>query len=47
MPKRKRQKKDKYSKVVEESFTVKEKHGGGLIKIEAWEDSNGNVVKHT
>ena len=47
MPKRKRQKKDKYSEVVEESFTVKEKHGGGLIKIEAWEDSNGNVVKYS
>lgn len=34
-------------KVVSEFFPVKEKRGGGLIKIEAWEDSSGTVVKYS
>ena len=34
-------------KVVAEFFPVKPKRGGGIIKIEAWEDSTGNIVKYS
>lgn len=34
-------------KAVSEVFPVKAKRGGGLIKIEAWENSDGMVVKYS
>ncbi len=34
-------------KVVDESFPVKAKRGGGIIKIEDWEDSKRNIVKYS
>ena len=34
-------------KVVDENFPVKAKRGGGIIKIEAWEDSCGEIVKYS
>lgn len=37
----------KYQKVVNEIFYVAEINGGGLVKSEAWEDSNGNIVKYS
>lgn len=36
-----------YQKIVYEIFPIKEKKGGGIIKIEAWEDSNGKIVKYS
>ena len=35
-----------FQKVVNEIFPIKEKKGGGIIKIEDWEDSKGNIVKY-
>lgn len=34
-------------KVADEKFPVKAKRGGGLIKIEAWEDSEEKIVKYS
>lgn len=34
-------------KVVNDLFSVKEKRGGGLIKIEAWEDASGKVARYS
>ncbi len=36
----------KYTKVVNERYTLSKKPGGGQIKIEAWEDINGKIVKY-
>lgn len=35
-----------FKKVVYEVFTIKPKQGGGLVKMEAWEDAQGNLVKY-
>jgi len=43
---KKQKNKQRYVKVVDERFTLSKKHGGGAIKIEAWEDHNGEVVKY-
>ncbi len=37
----------RYLKVVDESYTIPQKKGGGAIKIEAWQDSSGKVVKYS
>jgi len=37
----------KFKKVVSEQFPVKPKRGGGLIKIEAWENDNNEIVKYS
>ncbi|SLM27575.1 putative transcriptional regulator [Desulfamplus magnetovallimortis] len=37
----------KFKKVVSEQFPVKPKRGGGLIKIEAWENENSEIVKYS
>jgi len=37
----------RYLKVVDESYSVPQKKGGGSIKIEAWQDSHGNIVKYS
>lgn len=47
MRRKKGEKSSSFKKVVNELFPVKENHGGGLIKIEAWEDTNGEVVKYS
>jgi hypothetical protein len=36
-----------FKKIVDELFPIKEKYGGGQLKIEAWEDSHGNIVKYS
>ena len=36
-----------YQKVVNEIYPLVKKRGGGLIKIEAWEDSNGIIAKYS
>lgn len=38
--------KQKYIKIVDERYTFPSKKGGGIIKIEAWEDLNGKLVKY-
>ncbi len=40
-------KRTRYLKVVDESYTIPQKKGGGAIKIEAWQDSSGKVVKYS
>jgi hypothetical protein len=37
----------KFKKVVSEQFPVNPKKGGGLIKIEAWENDKGEIVKYS
>jgi len=39
--------KQKFKKVVSEQFPVNPKRGGGLIKIEAWENDKGEIVKYS
>jgi hypothetical protein len=36
-----------FQKVIDELFVIPKKRGGGLIKIEAWEDSRGHIVKYS
>ncbi len=43
---RKKKQSINYTKVVDERYTISSKRGGGAIKIEAWEDSRGTVVKY-
>jgi uncharacterized protein YfaT (DUF1175 family) len=40
-------KKLRFEKVVNESYTIPQKKGGGVIKIEAWQDSSGKIVKYS
>ena len=47
MIKGKGKKKKSFKKVVNELFPIDEKRGGGLIKIEAWEDIDGKIVKYS
>lgn len=46
MDKRKR-KKITFKKVVSEQFPVNPKKGGGLLKIEAWENEKEKIVKYS
>ncbi len=39
--------KTKFRKVVSEQFPINPKRGGGIIKIEAWENERGKVVKYS
>lgn len=36
-----------YKKVVSEQFPVNPKRGGGILKIEAWENTKGEIVKYS
>lgn len=40
-------KRKKLRKVVNEAFYINEKKGGGQVKIEAWENSKGEIVKYS
>ena len=42
-----REKKAKFKKVVSEQFPVNPKRGGGILKIEAWENEKGEIVKYS
>jgi len=44
---RKGEVKSKFRKIVSEQFPVPEKQGGGIIKIEAWENDAGKIVKYS
>lgn len=37
----------KFKKVVAEQFPIHPKRGGGVVKIDAWENENGDVVKYS
>ena len=37
----------KFKKVVSEQFPVNPKKGGGILKIEAWENDKGEIVKYS
>ena len=37
----------KLEKVVSEQFPVNHKKGGGILKIEAWENKKGEIVKYS
>ena len=39
--------KTKFKKVVSEQFPVNPKRGGGILKIEAWENEKGEIVKYS
>ena len=43
---KKEKNKQKYIKVVDERYTLPSKKGGGIIKIEAWEDLSGKLIKY-
>lgn len=38
---------EKLKKVVSEQFPVNPKRGGGILKIEAWENEKGKIVKYS
>jgi hypothetical protein len=37
-------KKEVFKKIVSEQFSVSPKRGGGILKIEAWENKKGKIV---
>jgi hypothetical protein len=39
--------KTKLNKIVSEQFSINPKKGGGIIKIEAWENNKGEIVKYS
>jgi len=43
---REKKAKTKFKKVVSEQFPVNPKRGGGILKIEAWENEKGEIVKY-
>ncbi len=44
---REKKAKTKFKKVVSEQFSVNPKRGGGILKIEAWENEKGEIVKYS
>jgi len=45
--KNKKKRKIKFKKIVSEQFSVHPKQGGGIIKIDAWINEQGEVVKYS
>ena len=39
--------KNTFKKIVSEQFPIPPKRGGGLLKIEAWVDEKGEIVKYS
>lgn len=39
--------KEPYIKTVSERYHLSKQRGGGIIKIEVWEDAAGNLVKYS
>jgi hypothetical protein len=37
----------KFKKVVSEQFPIKPQLGGGILKIEVWENAQGEIVKYS
>ena len=44
---REKKAKTKFKKVVSEQFPVNPKRGGGILKIEAWENEKGEIIKYS
>lgn len=44
---RKKQSKIKFEKIVSEQFPIKVQNGEGILKIEAWENEKGEIVKYS
>jgi len=44
---KKKNTKNKFKKIVSEQYPVAPKRGGGLVKIEVWENEQGEVVKYS
>jgi hypothetical protein len=44
---KRRGQKIKFKKVVAEQFPISPKRGGGIVKIDAWENDKGKVVKYS
>jgi len=45
--KQKRRGKTKFTKIVSEQFPINSKRDGGIIKIAAWENNKGEIVKYS
>lgn len=45
--KRKSMTRHAFEKIVNETYLFPKKRGGGLIKIEAWQDRHGTIVKYS
>jgi hypothetical protein len=43
----KKRSKKTFKKVVSEQFPVKAQSGGGILKIETWENEKGEIVKYS
>ena len=43
----KKKAKIKFKKIVSEQFPVNSQKGGGILKIEAWENEKGQIVKYS
>ncbi len=43
---KKQKSKGLFLKVVDERYTITNNRGGGSIKVEAWEDKSGDIVKY-
>ncbi len=43
----KRKGKTKFKKIVSEQFPINPKRGEGIVKIDVWENENGEVVKYS
>jgi len=44
---REKKAKTKFKKVISEQFPVNPKNGGGILKIEAWENEKEEIVKYS
>jgi hypothetical protein len=39
--------KTKFKKIISERFSVNQKNGGGILKIEVWQNEKGEIVKYS
>ena len=44
---RRKRSKGSFKKVVSEQFPINPKQGGGVLKIKAWENEKGEIVKYS
>ena len=44
---KKKSQKTKFEKVVSEQYPITPKRGGGILKIDAWENQKGEIVKYS
>ncbi|QTR50717.1 toxin-antitoxin system TumE family protein [Candidatus Thiothrix anitrata] len=46
MPKKKSQAAASFTRIIDERYAIPKRKGGGSVKIEAWADTAGNIVKY-